>query len=71
MDIHQAFMLFKKNPVARAEEFHGIPEKNAERSAQVGISQYSFLSKLYFNSQHRCVALLYVIPMGIFNYVIN
>ncbi len=36
----------------RAEEFHGIPEK-------IGISQYSFLSKLCFISQHRCIALLY------------
>ncbi len=52
--------------VVRAEVFHGspertsvragIPEKNAERSAQVGISQYGFLSKLYFISQHRCIA---------------
>ncbi len=45
--------------------------KNAERSAQVGISKYSFLSKLYFIAQHRCVALLYGIPLGIFNCVIN
>ena len=26
---------------------------------KIGISQYSFLSKLYFISQHRCIALLY------------
>ena len=49
--------------VVRTEGFHGIPKK-------IGISQYSFLSKLYFNSQHRCVALLYYIPLGIFNCVL-
>ena len=53
--------------VVQTEVFHGTPDKNAERSAQVGISQYSFLSKLYFVSQHRCVALVYWIPLGIFN----
>ena len=47
----------------RAEEFHGIPEK-------IGISQNSFLSKLYFISQHRCIALLYRIPLGNFNCVL-
>ena len=49
--------------VDRAEGFHGIPEK-------IGISQYSFLSKLYFNSQHRCHARFKGIPLGNFNYVL-
>ncbi len=40
----------------RAKVFHGILDKNAERSAQAGISQFSFLSKLYFPGQHRCIA---------------
>ncbi len=40
----------------RAEEFHGIPEKNAERTAQVGISQHSFFVQTIFHcstSLHR------------------
>ncbi len=46
-------MLFS---VVRAEVFHGIPEKNAEMPAQVGISNYKVFVQAIFHfstSLHR------------------
>ena len=45
-------LLFNYSLLSGQKYFMAFPKK-------IGISQYSFLSKLYFISQHRCVALVY------------
>ncbi len=49
----------------------GIPEKCRKVGTGRDLEIKDFLSKQYFLAQHRCIALLYLIPMGNFNYVMH
>ena len=48
----------------------GFPMKMPKGRHRSGFRNTGFLSRLYFLAQHRCIALLYRIPLGNFNCVI-